>query len=150
MIKNPNDKKHCYDYPRPMVTVDMVVLRNIENEAQILLIERGKDPFKNSWALPGGFIEMEEELVDSAYRELQEETSIVNIELRALNTYGKPGRDPRGRTISVVFGGILKSQDEAIAGDDAAKADWFSIHQLPELAFDHALIVKESLALLLV
>lgn len=149
MPENPKKMQHFYDYPRPMVTVDMVVLRNIESNPQILLIERGKDPFKSSWALPGGFIEMEEELVDSAYRELREETSIGNIELQALNTYGKPGRDPRGRTISVIFGGILKSQDEAIAGDDAVKADWFSIHQLPELAFDHDLIIKESLELLM-
>ena len=137
-----------YEYPRPMVTVDMVVIKKNENAREILLIERGNEPYKNHWALPGGFIEMEETLVDSAYRELEEETGITDIKLHALNTYGDPGRDPRGRTVSVVFGGVLKSNQQAIAGDDAAKAEWFDIEKLPVLAFDHGIIVEECLSLL--
>ncbi len=140
---------YTYEYPRPMVTVDMVVIRKQNKQTEILLIERGNDPFKNFWALPGGFIEMGETLETSAYRELQEETSLTDLKLRALNTYGDPGRDPRGRTISVAFGGVLKSKQQAIAGDDAAKAEWFLVENLPELAFDHEILVKESVELLL-
>ncbi len=140
---------YTYDYPRPMVTVDMVVIRKQKDHTEVLLIERGNEPFKNYWALPGGFIEMEETIEASAYRELQEETSITEIKLKTLKTYGDPGRDPRGRTVSIVFGGVLTSNQQAIAGDDAAKAEWFPIEELPELAFDHGLIVKESLGLLL-
>ena len=137
-----------YEYPRPMVTVDMVVIKKKENTTEILLIERGNDPYKNHWALPGGFIEMEETLVASAYRELKEETGITDIKLHAIKTYGNPGRDPRGRTVSIVFGGVLKSNQQAIAGDDAAKAEWFDISRLPVLAFDHGIIVEECLSLL--
>jgi 8-oxo-dGTP diphosphatase len=131
-----------------MVCVDMVVLRKVEKSTKILLIKRLNEPFKDHWALPGGFIEMEEDLIDSAYRELEEETALTKIELQQLKTYGKPGRDPRGRTISVVFGGFLKSRQEAEAGDDAKETRWFPIEELPPLAFDHELIVKESLDVL--
>jgi len=138
-----------YNYPRPMVCVDIVVLRKIEEQSEILLIKRLNEPFKDHWALPGGFIEMEEDLIVSAYRELEEETSITELKLVQLKTYGSPGRDPRGRTISVVFGGYLKNKDKAKAGDDAKETQWFSINELPPLAFDHDLIVKESLQTLL-
>jgi len=135
-----------YEYPRPMVTVDMVVLR--KEKSEVLLIERGNDPFRGEWALPGGFIEMNEKLEESAIRELQEETGITGIALKQLKTYGEPGRDPRGRTISVIFGGQAIEGEQAIAGDDAAKAEWFSIHGLPKLAFDHSLILEECLPLI--
>lgn len=134
-----------YEYPRPMVCVDIVVLKKENNGYHILLIKRLNDPYKNHWALPGGFIEMEEDLADSAYRELEEETHITQINLVQLKTYGKPGRDPRGRTISVVFGGYLESGQEAQAGDDAKETQWFSIDHLPPLAFDHSIIIDESL-----
>lgn len=137
-----------YEYPRPMVCVDMLVLRKGHIKDEILLIKRRNDPFKDHWALPGGFIEMNEELTDSAYRELEEETGITQIDLQQLKTYGAPGRDPRGRTISVVFGGFLKNGQEAQAGDDAKETQWFSIDKLPPLAFDHALIIEESLVIL--
>jgi 8-oxo-dGTP diphosphatase len=136
--------KFCYDYPRPMVCVDMIVLRKTETSNEILLIKRLNDPFKDHWALPGGFIEMEEDLIDSAYRELDEETHITQIQLKQLKTYGTPGRDPRGRTISVVFGGFLESKQEAQAGDDAKETQWFSLEELPPLAFDHQLIIQEN------
>lgn len=140
---------YTYDYPRPMVCVDIVVLRKATDSHEILLIQRLNEPFKDRWALPGGFIEMDEDLIDSAYRELKEETSITNLELQQLKAYGKPGRDPRGRTISVVFGGFLKEEQDAKAGDDAQHLNWFPIDQLPGLAFDHSLILKECLDLLL-
>ncbi len=138
-----------YDYPRPMVCVDILVLRKTNDSCEILLIQRLNEPFKNHWALPGGFIEMEEDLIDSAYRELKEETNITQIQLQQLKTYGTPGRDPRGRTISVVFGGFLKSGQEAQAGDDAKETRWFSIDHLPPLAFDHELIIEENSSVLL-
>jgi len=140
---------YTYDYARPMLCVDIVVLKTIGDSYEILLIQRGNDPFKDQWALAGGFIEMEEDLIDSAYRELEEETHITNLKLRQLKTYGIPGRDPRGRTISVVFGGFLEEVQEAKAGDDAKKAKWFSVDDLPKLAFDHDLIVSESLKAML-
>lgn len=136
---------YTYEYPRPMLCVDMVILTKTKEISKILLIKRGHEPFQDQWALPGGFIEMEEDLIDSAYRELEEETHISKLELRQLKTYGKPGRDPRGRTVSVVFGGFLKEKQEAQAGDDAKEAEWFSIDKLPPLAFDHAIIIKESI-----
>ena len=92
---------------------------------------------------------MEEDLIDSAYRELEEETGITQIQLQQLKTYGKPGRDPRGRTISVVFGGLLEEDQEAQAGDDAKETKWFSIAELPPLAFDHSLILEECLNMLI-
>lgn len=131
-----------------MLCVDIIILRKEGDKTNILLIKRGNDPFIDHWALPGGFIEMEEDLIDSAYRELEEETQITKVDLIQLKTYGKPGRDPRGRTISVVFGAYLEEEQEAQAGDDASKAEWFPIKELPELAFDHDLIVMESLFLL--
>lgn len=136
---------YTYEYPRPMLCVDMVILRKLETRTEILLIKRGHDPYKDHWALPGGFIEMEEDLIESAYRELEEETHITNVELQQLKTYGKPGRDPRGRTVSVVFGGVLEEEQKPQAGDDAKEAEWFSIDKLPKLAFDHDLIVEESI-----
>jgi 8-oxo-dGTP diphosphatase len=132
-----------------MVCVDMVVLRKAISTTELLLIKRLNDPFKNHWALPGGFIEMDEDLIDSAYRELEEETHITQIELKQLKTYGTPERDPRGRTISVVFGGYLDSGQEAQAGDDAKETQWFSVDELPPLAFDHQLIIEESLKILI-
>ena len=140
---------YTYDYPRPMVCVDIVVLRKATDSHEILLIQRLNEPFKDHWALPGGFIEMEEDLIDSAYRELEEETGITQIQLQQLKTYGKPGRDPRGRTISVVFGGLLEEDQEAQAGDDAKETKWFSIAELPPLAFDHSLILEECLNMLI-
>lgn len=138
-----------YEYPRPMVCVDMLVLRKTKMQEEMLLIKRLNDPFKDHWALPGGFIDMDEDLIDSAYRELKEETHITHIDLVQLKSYGKPGRDPRGRTISIVFAGFLESRQEAQAGDDAKETSWFPINELPPLAFDHQLIIEESLEILL-
>jgi 8-oxo-dGTP diphosphatase len=123
--------------------VDIIVLHKTVNNNKILLIERKHPPFKNCWALPGGFIEMEETLEQSAIRELQEETGINLIKLQPFSTYGNPGRDPRGRTISIVFYAIIDKQIALTPGDDASNAKWINIKKLPSLAFDHKKIIED-------
>jgi len=136
--------KYIYDWPRPMVTVDAVVFTFFRNKAKLLLINRGKEPFKGKWALPGGFIEIDEELEIAVARELAEETGLVNVPLEQMYTFGKCGRDPRGRQITIVFMGIAtKGQTKIKAGDDAARVQWFDIDNLPnDLAFDHNEVVN--------
>jgi len=131
--------KYIYDWPRPMVTVDAAVFAFAKNKARLLLVRRGREPFKGKWALPGGFIEIDEELEDAVARELAEETGLTGIAMEQMRTFGTCGRDPRGRQITVVFMGIAKrSQTRLKAGDDAAGARWFDIERLPKnMAFDH-------------
>ena len=131
---------HTYKYPRPSVTVDAIL---ISNQNSILLIERSGDPFKGKWALPGGFIELDESLETACHRELEEETGLKVKELTQFKAYGAVDRDPRGRTISVVFYSFQEEETVPVAGDDAANAQWFSLNQLPELAFDHQQIIDE-------
>ena len=107
------------------------------------MIERGREPFKGKWALPGGFVELDEELETACHRELEEETGIRVGELKQFRAYGAVNRDPRHRTISVLFYAFTETEILASAGDDAAKAQWFSLDQLPELAFDHQQILDE-------
>lgn len=134
---------HTYKYPRPAVTVDTIIIRNDCEEPELLLIQRLNPPFQNQWALPGGFVDMDETLEEAAARELDEETGIRNIILNQFKAYSTVDRDPRGRTISMVFSGIARKDDEPVAGDDAKNAKWFKLNKLPELAFDHALILSE-------
>jgi 8-oxo-dGTP diphosphatase len=130
-------KKYAYDYPRPSVTVDIVLVTR-EKKPRVLLIRRKHDPFAGRWALPGGFIEMDETLEESARRELKEETGLRVGKLEQLQTFGDPKRDPRGRTISVVFMGRVDSDKlKPKADDDAAEVGWHRLDRLPELAFDH-------------
>jgi 8-oxo-dGTP diphosphatase len=137
---------YTYAYPRPAVTVDIVVFKNFDSHPEILLIERKNEPFKNMWALPGGFVDKDEDIETAAYRELKEETSIEDINLSQLHTFGKPGRDPRGHTISIVHIGFLNNNNQKIqAGDDAKNLQWFSVDQLPKLAFDHQEIIHYAL-----
>jgi len=131
---------YTYQYPRPAVTVDAIL---ISNRYSVLLIERGREPFKGKWALPGGFIDMDEPLDVACRRELLEETGLSVGELKQFKAYGGVERDPRHRTISVLFYSFLDEELIPHAGDDAAKAQWFGIDQLPELAFDHRLILDE-------
>jgi 8-oxo-dGTP diphosphatase len=140
-------RKYCYDYPRPLVTVDCIVCKKTNTKPQILLIRRGNDPFQHCWALPGGFIEMDEELESAAQRELHEETGIDNINLTQFKAYGSVGRDPRGRTISVIFYSFInENQTHQIrAGDDAEDVKWYDVTSLPEMAFDHKKIVADFL-----
>ncbi|MBV5315156.1 MAG: NUDIX hydrolase [Prolixibacteraceae bacterium] len=131
---------YTYQYPRAALTVDAIL---ISKQNSVLLIERGREPYKGKWALPGGFIEMDEPLEVACQRELEEETGIRIGELKQFKAFGAVDRDPRHRTISVLFYAFTDDELIASAGDDAAKAQWFSIHELPELAFDHQLILDE-------
>ncbi len=124
------------------VTVD-IVLRKCN---KILLIKRLKDPFKDCWALPGGFVDENEDLEDAAKRELLEETSIKVETLEQIGAFGKPGRDPRSHTVSVAYFGKVADDTIAIAADDAKEAYWFAIDDLPELAFDHKDIIDTFLS----
>lgn len=132
--------RYVYEWPRPMVTADAVVFRFARGKARLLLVRRKHDPYKGDWAIPGGFIELDEDLEDAAARELKEETGLVGIRFEQMRTFGACGRDPRGRQITIVFMGIAGSgQSRLKAGDDAAEARWFDIDKLPEnMAFDHA------------
>ncbi|MDZ7605143.1 MAG: NUDIX hydrolase [Cyclobacteriaceae bacterium] len=131
-----------YEYPRPAVTTDCIIIRG-KDPMEVLLIERKHDPFMGSWALPGGFVDMDEDLEHGAIRELHEETNLTGVALQQFRTYGKPGRDPRGRTVSVVYYGFHDNHQKAMAGDDAAKVRWFDVNSLPPLAFDHAEILDD-------
>lgn len=139
---------YCYDYPRPCVTTDTLIFRKINNIWHILLIERGNEPFKGCWALPGGFVEMDEDLDTAAARELQEETHLEGIELHQLYAFGEPNRDPRHRTITIAYWGIDNSEMAAKAGDDAAHLQWFALEALPSLAFDHDKIIAKALEII--
>ena len=136
--------KYIYDWPRPMVTVDAVVFAFFKGKAKLLLIKRGNEPFKGKWALPGGFVGIDEELEVAAERELAEETGLVNVALEQMHTFGRCGRDPRGRQVTIAFMGIAKQGLDTIkAGDDADEVRWFDVEELPEdMAFDHNEIAK--------
>jgi 8-oxo-dGTP diphosphatase len=135
---------YTYKYPRPALTVDCIIIRNTGDKIELLLIQRDRYPFEGMWALPGGFIEMNETLSDAASRELNEETGLIDIGLEQFKTFDKIDRDPRGRTISVVFYGFMEDQSMDVkAASDARDARWFEINDLPELAFDHQEIVEE-------
>jgi 8-oxo-dGTP diphosphatase len=136
---------YTYDYPRPAVTVDIAIITR-EKRPRILLIRRKNEPFAGSWALPGGFIDMEETLEASARRELREETGVAAADLVQLHSFGDPDRDPRGRTISVAY--LARIDADAVrpaAGDDAAAVQWFALDALPPLAFDHVQIVERAI-----
>ncbi|CAM4260871.1 NUDIX domain-containing protein [Gillisia limnaea] len=130
------------------VTVDSVIFKEVRNGYELLLIRRKNDPFKNQWSLPGGFLEVDEALETGALRELKEETGLSMEKLQQVGAFGALGRDPRGRTISVAFAGKINNPSEVKGGDDAEDAQWFSIDDIPELAFDHAEIIKAAITLL--
>jgi 8-oxo-dGTP diphosphatase len=130
------------DYPRPSVTVDLVIFTIAEDDLKVLLIRRGQEPFKGRWALPGGFVEIDESLERAAARELKEEVGVTNVYLEQLYTFGEPKRDPRGRVISVSYFALVDAERQRIvAASDAAEAQWRSVFDAPKLAFDHARIL---------
>ena len=146
----------CYDYPRPAVTVDIVVCRG--ELSDVLLIQRKHAPFEGCWALPGGFVEMEETLEAAALRELQEETGVSDVALIEVGVFGAPFRDPRGRVITIAYAAVLEEPSLNVkAGSDASAAAWFSTvpfdqtresnaaTKVPRLAFDHAEIIRKAL-----
>lgn len=136
---------YTYEHPRLAVTVD-VALFAAGGETEVVLIERGKPPFARTWALPGGFVGIEERLADAAGRELAEETGITGVALHFFGYFDAINRDPRGRTLSLAFwSAIAKDTAPLRADDDAADARWFPVTALPALAFDHHEIVEKAL-----
>jgi 8-oxo-dGTP diphosphatase len=139
-------KKHCYEYPRPALTVDCVVFGFDEGALRVLLVQRDLEPWAGAWALPGGFVHMEETLEDAALRELSEETGVERVFLEQLYTFGAPGRDPRDRVVTVAYYALVKLSDHRVAAaTDARDAGWFGVDELPRLAFDHERIVELAL-----
>ncbi len=137
------EKKYCYEYPRPSVTTDSVLFGFDGIDINVLLIERGIEPYKGKWALPGGFIKMDESAEVGVMRELQEETGVKDVYMEQLYTFTDVDRDPRGRVISIAYYALVRNSDfEVIAGDDAKNAQWFKLSEIPPLAFDHERILR--------
>ena len=148
-VRGPNEnfeveEQYCYKYPRPSVTADCIVITR-DTSSKVLLIERYADPYKGCWAFPGGFLEMNETTEECAIRELSEETGLRLESMQQLGTYSKVDRDPRGRTITVAYLAVVERTMEVKGQDDAAKAKWFPIDELPKLAFDHDEIMRDAL-----
>jgi 8-oxo-dGTP diphosphatase len=136
-------EKYCYEYPRPALTTDCVIFGFDESDLKVLLINRGIEPFKGRWALPGGFVRMDETSEEGAKRELFEEAGLKDIFIEQLYTFSDVERDPRGRVVSVAYFALVSLKNSfPKAGDDAHKAEWFSIHEIPSLAFDHEKILR--------
>lgn len=135
---------YTYKYPRPAVTADCIVITK-EAEPKVLLIERGDEPFKGCWAFPGGFMNMDETTEQCAIRELVEETGLKVSEVHQIGAYSKVDRDPRGRTVTVAYLAIVDAPMAVCGQDDAAKAQWFPLSALPELAFDHDEIMQDAI-----
>ena len=134
---------YTYKYPHPSVMTDCVIFGFDGKDLNILLVERGLEPFKGSWALPGGFLKMDETVEECAKRELMEETNVSNVFLEQFHTFSAVDRDPRERVITVAFYALVKPSDyEVIGGDDAAQAEWFNQNELPPLAFDHEDVIN--------
>jgi 8-oxo-dGTP diphosphatase len=138
---------YTYDYPRPALTVDCVIFGlDDSGSLKVLLIQRGHEPYKGQWALPGGFVDMNEPLEEAALRELKEETGVSDVFIEQLYTFGTPGRDPRGRVVTVVYYALINLTEHQIGAEtDAQDVKWFPIDALPALAFDHAEIMAMSI-----
>ena len=135
---------YCYKYPHPAVTADCIVFNREDHTISVLLIKRKNDPYKDCWAFPGGFINIDESAEEAAIRELKEETGLDVSSVKQLKAYSKPDRDPRERVITIAF--IAESKlKEVKGGDDAKEARWFDILHLPPLAFDHSMILQDAL-----
>ncbi len=137
---------YTYKYPRPAVTADCIVITK-EADAKVLLIRRGDEPYEGCWAFPGGFMNMDETTEQCARRELEEETGLKVNDLHQIGAFSKVGRDPRGRTITVAYLAIIDKPISVVGQDDAAKAEWWPLSSLPQLAFDHDDIMADAIAL---
>ncbi len=130
------------DYEQPSVTTDLVIFTIKDNSLKVLLVKRDVEPFKDKWALPGGFVGIDESLEDSAKRELFEETGVKDVYLEQLYSFGNPKRDPRGRIITISYFALINSEKLKLrASTDVSEAKWFSISEIPSLAFDHKKIL---------
>lgn len=140
---------YTYDYPRPSVTVDIILFTFHDNTLKVLLVQRDHEPFAGKWALPGGFVNLDEDLHHAALRELAEETNVTDVYLEQLYTFGSPDRDPRTRVITVAYFALLSTdqvgRQQLRAGSDAGDARWWNIYALPDLAFDHETILHYAL-----
>jgi len=126
------------DYPQPSVTADVIIFTMHEQDLHALLIQRKRPPFEGMWAIPGGFVDIDESLEEAAERELEEETGVRDVYLEQLYTFGEVNRDPRGRVITVAYFALVPADVvEPQAGDDATDARWWPVYDLPPLAFDH-------------
>lgn len=139
--------KYHYKYPHPSVTTDCVIFGFDGTKLNVLLVERGIEPFKGRWAFPGGFIKMDETALQGAKRELFEETGLKDAYIRQFHTFSAVDRDPRERVITIAYYALVRIS-EVKGGDDAAKAQWFSLDQVPSLAFDHDMILRQALSVL--
>lgn len=138
---------YTYEYPRPALTVDCVVFGLDEDDLKVLLIQRDLEPFAGRWALPGGFVHIDESVEEAARRELREEAGVSNVYLEQLYTFGEVDRDPRGRVVTVAWYALVKLSDHAVqAATDARRAAWFAVDDTPELAFDHDTILETATA----
>ena len=133
--------QYCYRYPHPAVTTDCVIFGFSGERLQVLLVERGIEPYKGRWAFPGGFLKMDEAAEEGALRELKEETGLENAYIQQLHTFSDPNRDPRERVITIAYYALVRTQDVK-GGDDAASARWFPLDEVPPLAFDHDCILR--------
>lgn len=138
------EKKYCYKYPHPAVTADCVVFGVEGINLYVLLIERGGEPYKGCWAIPGGFMEIDESADKAAIRELKEETGLDAVSVKQIGAYTTVDRDPRERIVTVAYFTIMQ-KTEVKGSDDAAQAKWFPIDELPPLAFDHAEILRDAI-----
>ncbi|CAN5473598.1 NUDIX domain-containing protein [soil metagenome] len=137
---------HTYEYPRAALTVDCVVFGFDEGDLKVLLIQRDIEPFAGTWALPGGFVRVEESLEEAARRELEEETGVSKVFLEQLYSFGQPDRDPRERVVTVAYYALVKLSDHRVkAATDARNAAWFDVCDIPRLAFDHDVIIEAAL-----
>ena len=137
---------YTYKYPRPAVTGDCIVITK-EVNAKVLLIQRAYEPYKGCWAFPGGFLNMDETIEQCAIRELEEETGLKVYDVHQIGAYSKVDRDPRGRTITVAYLAIIDNPISVLGQDDAAKAEWWPLSALPQLAFDHNDIINDAYTL---
>lgn len=135
------ENKFCYKYPHPAVTTDCVIFGFNGEQLQVLLIERGIEPYKGKWAFPGGFLKMDETAEEGALRELKEETGLETAYVQQFHTFSEPSRDPRERVITIAYYALVKIQ-EVKGGDDAASARWFPLNDIPSLAFDHDYMLR--------
>jgi 8-oxo-dGTP diphosphatase len=138
---------YSYEYPRPALTVDVVIFTLREDRLHVLLIRRAENPYEGMWALPGGFVKIDESLDEAAYRELGEETGLREAYLEQLYTYGDPQRDPRGRVVTVSYFALIPADAPllAVACSEISEAGWFPAEEIPHLAFDHAEIIAYAL-----